>query len=309
MATRLAERLALRRFVNVVESAGVAVPIMVGWLKPVIVLPTSVISGFTPEQVEALIVHELAHIRRNDYLVNLLQAAVETVLFYHPAVWWVSGRIRAEREHCCDDLAVTVCDRLVYARTLFGSGGAGDAEASRWRRRAGRSSIAFDEFSADRPRSPRLAPAGCRCSSFWPSWRPMLPATLKSADRAVTPVQTSQIPPVQPKPDAAPIVVTEEVRQVPVQPEVSPKQGTVTTSFVVVNKQRTDQQAELQRLEEQLKRLAEQQHETMTKEFELAIAANESQSKAQIDELIAKLKALQQDYERAKRHGRRRRRI
>ncbi len=76
------------------------------------------ISGFTPDQVEALIVHELAHIRRNDYLVNLLQAAVETVLFYHPAVWWVSGRIRAEREHCCDDLAVTICDRLVYARTL-----------------------------------------------------------------------------------------------------------------------------------------------------------------------------------------------
>ncbi len=74
----------------------------------------------------------------------------------------------------------------------------------------------------------------------------------------------------------------------------------MTTSFVV-NTQPTGQQAELQRVEEALKRLAEQQHETMTKEFELAIAANESQSKAQIDELVAKLKAVQQEYERAKR--------
>ena len=70
--------------------------------------------------------HELAHIRRNDYLVNLLQAAVETVLFYHPAVWWVSGRIRAEREHCCDDLAVTICDRS-STRERSGSGGADHA--------------------------------------------------------------------------------------------------------------------------------------------------------------------------------------
>ena len=162
MAARLAERLALRRFVDVVESAGVAVPILVGWLKPVIVLPTSVISGFSPEQVEALIVHELAHIRRHDYLVNLLQAAVETVLFYHPAVWWVSGRIRAEREHCCDDLAVTICDRLVYARHS-GSGGA-DAAGLAMAASTGRSSIAFAAFLADRPQSPRLAPDGCRCS-------------------------------------------------------------------------------------------------------------------------------------------------
>src|SRR5262249_36174646 len=68
---------------------------------------------------EAILAHELGHVRRNDYLVNLLQSVIETLLFYHPAVWWVSHQMRLEREHCCDELAVTVCgDRLIYARAL-----------------------------------------------------------------------------------------------------------------------------------------------------------------------------------------------
>src|SRR5690606_9929357 len=75
--------------------------------------------GLTAEQLRAILAHELAHVRRYDYLVNLLQSVVETLLFYHPAVWWVSRRIRIEREHCCDDLAVAACgDRLTYARAL-----------------------------------------------------------------------------------------------------------------------------------------------------------------------------------------------
>ena len=57
-------------------------------------------------QVEAILLHELAHIRRHDYLVNLLQTVAESLLFYHPAVWWISGVIRTERENCCDDLVV-----------------------------------------------------------------------------------------------------------------------------------------------------------------------------------------------------------
>jgi hypothetical protein len=78
------------------------------------------LTSLTPEQIELLLAHELAHIRRHDYFINLLQTAVETVLFYHPAVWWISAQIRAEREHCCDDLAVQVCgdDAVAYARTL-----------------------------------------------------------------------------------------------------------------------------------------------------------------------------------------------
>jgi hypothetical protein len=78
-----------------------------------------VLCGLAPEQVEALLAHELAHVRRHDYLVNVLQGIAESLLFYHPAVWWISNQIRAEREHCCDDLAVRASgDVLVYARAL-----------------------------------------------------------------------------------------------------------------------------------------------------------------------------------------------
>src|SRR5687768_2508429 len=88
-------------------------------MRPVILLPASALTGLTTSQLELILAHELAHVRRFDYLVNLLQTIVETLLFYHPAVWWVSGRIRLEREHCCDDAAVAACgDVLSYARAL-----------------------------------------------------------------------------------------------------------------------------------------------------------------------------------------------
>ncbi len=118
-AREMARRLGLRRSFAVVQSSAVVVPTLVGWVKPVVLLPISALSGLSPQQLQAVIAHELAHVRRHDYLVNLLQSAVETLLFYHPAVWWVSAEIRAEREHCCDDLAVEVCgDRLVYVSAL-----------------------------------------------------------------------------------------------------------------------------------------------------------------------------------------------
>ena len=82
-------------------------------------MPVSALAGLTPRQVEAILAHELAHIRRHDYVVNLLQTVVETLLFYHPAVWWLSHRIRVERENCCDDLAVSLCgDPVAYAAAL-----------------------------------------------------------------------------------------------------------------------------------------------------------------------------------------------
>ena len=87
----------------------VDVPTVIGWLRPVVLVPASALAGMTPQQLEAILAHELAHIRRHDYLVNLLQTLVETLLFYHPAVWWLSRRIRIERENCCDDLAVSLC--------------------------------------------------------------------------------------------------------------------------------------------------------------------------------------------------------
>ncbi len=117
--TQLAKRLAISRTVRLWNSAVAQTPAVIGWIRPVVLLPASALSGLAPGQIEALLAHELAHIRRHDYLVNLLQTAVETLLFYHPAVWWVGHQMRAERENCCDDLAVAVCgDALVYARAL-----------------------------------------------------------------------------------------------------------------------------------------------------------------------------------------------
>jgi beta-lactamase regulating signal transducer with metallopeptidase domain len=117
---RLCDQLRAPRPARLLESALVKAPIVVGWLRPVILLPASALAGLTTQQLEAIIAHELAHIRRHDYLINLLQAMIETLLFYHPAVWWVSRKIRQEREHCCDDLAVGVCgDAFIYSRALL----------------------------------------------------------------------------------------------------------------------------------------------------------------------------------------------
>ncbi|MHC4456676.1 MAG: M56 family metallopeptidase [Planctomycetota bacterium] len=117
--TELSQLLDVRQAVQIMESALVQVPTVVGWLRPVILLPASALSGLSCEQLEAILAHELAHILRLDYLVNMLQTVVEILGFYHPAVWWVSHKIRVERENCCDDLAVSVSgNRVRYARAL-----------------------------------------------------------------------------------------------------------------------------------------------------------------------------------------------
>jgi beta-lactamase regulating signal transducer with metallopeptidase domain len=118
-AGRLAAALGVSRPVRLAASMLASVPTVIGWFRPLILLPAGALAGVDARQIEALLAHELAHIRRHDYLVNLLQTAAETLLFYHPAVWWVGRRIRVEREHCCDDLAVAACgDVLTYARAL-----------------------------------------------------------------------------------------------------------------------------------------------------------------------------------------------
>ncbi len=115
----LAERLGLRRPARLLESGLAKVPMTIGYLKPVILLPLGALAGLAPAQVEAILAHELAHIRRHDYLVNLAQSLLEILMFYHPAVWWLSARVREEREHCCDDLAVALCsDSVTFARAL-----------------------------------------------------------------------------------------------------------------------------------------------------------------------------------------------
>lgn len=105
---RLAARCGVTRSLRLRVVAGLASPVTAGWHKPLVLVPASVVSGMPAHLLEALLVHELAHIRRHDYLVNLAQNVVETLLFYHPAVWWISHRIRIEREHLADDFAAGV---------------------------------------------------------------------------------------------------------------------------------------------------------------------------------------------------------
>ena len=115
----LKHRLGIARPVRLANSALVQVPTVIGWLSPVVLIPLGCLTGLSPIQIEGILAHELAHIRRHDYFVSVLQSLIEAVLFYHPAVWWVSNQVRNEREDCCDDLAVRASgDSLGYAKAL-----------------------------------------------------------------------------------------------------------------------------------------------------------------------------------------------
>ncbi len=116
---RLRARMSVARPVRLLVSGLVQAPAAIGWLRPVVLVPVGALCGLPPDQMEALLIHELAHIRRHDYLVNILQSAMEALFFYHPGVWWISGHMRAERELCCDDIAVRFTGNAVaYARAL-----------------------------------------------------------------------------------------------------------------------------------------------------------------------------------------------
>ncbi len=118
---RIKARIGISRAVQLLVSALVQAPTVIGWLRPIVLMPVGALAGLPAEHVEMLLAHELAHIRRHDYLVNALQSIAEALLFYHPAVWWISGHIRAEREVCCDDTAVAIGgDAFTYACALAG---------------------------------------------------------------------------------------------------------------------------------------------------------------------------------------------
>lgn len=116
----LLERFRLRGGVRLLQSAEALVPMLTGVLKPMIILPSRIITGLGPAEIEAILAHELAHLVRRDAWSNLVRVIIETVLFYHPAVWWISRRARLECEHAADDLALRVCaDRRTYAGALM----------------------------------------------------------------------------------------------------------------------------------------------------------------------------------------------
>ncbi|MGH9494958.1 MAG: M56 family metallopeptidase [Candidatus Sulfotelmatobacter sp.] len=119
MCYALQDRLGISRAIQYCECAWLQTPAVLGWFRPIVFLPAAALTGLSEAQLRSVIAHELAHIRRFDPFVNVFQVCVETLLFYHPAVWWLNKRIRAEREHCCDETAVKLCGNAVeYARAL-----------------------------------------------------------------------------------------------------------------------------------------------------------------------------------------------
>lgn len=115
----LALQYGIKQKVQILQSGIIKVPLVLGHFKPLILLPLGLINGLSMQEVDAILSHEIAHIKRRDYLVNILQSAAEIVFFFNPAVLWVSNRIRTEREHCCDDLAVNNIDTKVeYIKAL-----------------------------------------------------------------------------------------------------------------------------------------------------------------------------------------------
>jgi len=127
---KIAKRIGVTRFVQIAESFAVRTPIVMGHFKPLILFPLGMMSGIDPRQLEAILAHELAHIKRSDFLVNIYQNIIETVFFYNPFAWWISSQIKIEREKACDDLALTtITDRNLYAEALFAVGEFGSARA------------------------------------------------------------------------------------------------------------------------------------------------------------------------------------
>jgi beta-lactamase regulating signal transducer with metallopeptidase domain len=116
---RLREELRIRRPIRVVACETISGPAVLGLIRPTLLLPISLISGLPPVAVRAILAHELAHIRRLDYAVNLLQMLIESLLFFNPMVWWLGRQVRIEREACCDAMAVRVVGSpLSYSHAL-----------------------------------------------------------------------------------------------------------------------------------------------------------------------------------------------
>jgi len=117
---QLCKRLRLRKTVKLVESSLATVPMVIGYLKPVILMPLGAINNLSESEVDAILAHELAHVYRNDFLINIFLSVIEVLFYFNPAVWWISANIRTERENCCDDIAIKLCgNSLAYAKALL----------------------------------------------------------------------------------------------------------------------------------------------------------------------------------------------
>ncbi|MBN9687544.1 MULTISPECIES: M56 family metallopeptidase [unclassified Corallococcus] len=194
----LARRLNLTRPVRLLVSSKLDVPSTLGWLKPVVLVPTATLTGLAVRELELVLAHELAHIRRHDFAVNVVQTLVETLLFYHPAVWWMSQVIRVERENCCDDLAVRQGPgALPYARALT----ALEALRLQGMDAHGPAMSALGGSLKDRVRRLVVAPHS-RCSSRWAAGVSIV--TLASSLALAAPLTALAVQPVKTQETKAP---------------------------------------------------------------------------------------------------------
>ncbi|RKG72754.1 M56 family metallopeptidase [Corallococcus terminator] len=206
----MARRLGLTRPVRLLVSSKLEVPSTLGWLKPVVLVPTATLTGLSVRELELVLAHELAHIRRHDFAVNVVQTLVETLLFYHPAVWWMSQVIRVERENCCDDLAVRQAPGAIpYARALT----ALEALRSHGMGTSGPALSALGGSLTDRVRRLVVAPAS-RCSSRLAAGVSIF--TLASSLAVAVPLTALAVQPEKMSGvKAAPVLATATVRTTP----------------------------------------------------------------------------------------------
>ncbi|QSQ11782.1 M56 family metallopeptidase [Myxococcus landrumensis] len=229
----LSQRLGLKRAVRLLQTTEVDVPSTVGWLSPVVLLPVSALSGLPTRQLEMVLAHELAHIRRHDFAVNLAQVVVETLFFYHPAVHWMSERIRVEREHCCDDVAVSASgNSLSYARALTA------LETLRVQPELLHAMSALGGSLPDRVRR-LVSPPASRCSSRWVAGASVLtlvsslaiaaPLTSLVLGQSPEPTSTAAMPPPPESPEPPAFVAP----TAPVAPPGVPRPMTPPPGFRV----------------------------------------------------------------------------
>jgi TonB family protein len=240
---RLRARFGIRRPVRLLGSLGIDTPMLVGWLRPTILLPISMLSGFTPQQIELIIAHELGHVRRWDYLANLLQVVIETILFYHPIVHWISRDVREARESCCDDLVLALAegspvvyasaladleelrlDTTVAAPALAASGG---VLLTRIRRIVGAQAVMHDTL----PRTGGWPVAIVLAASLLAVLRlhglPSLATTLLRVPVASTAAITGNAALLNPAPAVAPVVVPASVDSAPARASATVESATV----------------------------------------------------------------------------------
>ncbi|MDQ1813747.1 M56 family metallopeptidase [Massilia sp. CCM 9210] len=228
---RLALRFGVARQVALGLVDDLPSPVTAGWWRPVILVPASLVSGMPPDLLEALLAHEMAHIKRFDYLVNLIQSAIEIVLFYHPAVWWLSHRVRIEREQIADDLAASMLgeprrlalalselDRFQFSTPQLAHGAHGGNLMSRIKRL-----VRPDTEPLNWKMALPILGLSAACAAFYANAQ-TAPLPLAKTARIDSAQAIPPVPPVPPAPPAAPAASMDmPVPPVPPMPPMPPR--------------------------------------------------------------------------------------